>query len=148
MLTRSEVAALVRAEIERQPRRGGRVRLPRTWRGNVQISRRAASLLGIRTLSGFVDYVLANLGGGGGGGGSDPACPPCVGPAAYTYDTGGRLTQIDYGDPVSVVSVITRDGTGRITQVATTWAAGTRTCTYTYDGNGRRSSSSCAFVAA
>ncbi|MCR9162860.1 MAG: hypothetical protein ACE37F_14170 [Nannocystaceae bacterium] len=151
MLTRAEAEAIVRAELARQPRRGGARRLPRTWRGNVQINRRAASLLGIRSLSSFVDYVLANLGGGGGGGGGsepDPACPPCVGPASYTYDASGRLTQIDYGSPVSVVSVITRDADGRITQVATTWDAGTRTCTYGYDGNGRRSTSSCAFVAA
>lgn len=120
---------------------------PRTWRGNVQVNRRAASLLGIRDLSSFVDYVLANLGGGGGGV-ATTECPPCVGPATRTYDAGGVLTQIAYGAPVQVTTVMTRDGVGRLTETATTWSAGVRTCTYTRDAQGRVTASNCAFVAA
>lgn len=153
MISRSEVRDIVAREIAlsapARPRGGGR-RLPRMWRGTVQISRRSASILGIRTLSQFVDYVMANIGGGGGGGGgtSNPECPPCVGPATYTRDAAGRITQIEYGAPVSVTTVLTRDGEGRITESETTWAAGTRTCTYTRDGEGRITTSSCSFVAA
>lgn len=118
----------------------------RVWTGVVALHNRAAALLGLKTLDDFIDHTLANLGGGGGG--SDPSCPPCVGPASYTYDAGGRLTTVEYGAPVQVTMTITRNGAGQITQTEHVWAAGTRTCTFTYDGNGRRTDSSCAFVAA
>jgi hypothetical protein len=108
-------------------------------------------MLGIRSLSRFVDYVLANLGGGGGGGGvvpiSDPTCPPCVVPANYSYDGEGRLEQINYGSPVAVITTISRDGAGRVTEMATSWSAGTRTNTFTYDAAGRRQTSSSTFTA-
>ena len=118
----------------------------RTWRGNVQVNTPSAAALGIRELKGFVNYVLANLGGGGGG--SDPSCPPCVGPAVNTYDAAGRLTTIQYGSPVQVTTTITRNAAGQITETETVWAAGTRTCTHTYNAAGRRTGSECAFVAA
>lgn len=155
MISRAEAQDLVRSEVSQQlaaqpsRRGGGGFRLPKVWRGQVQINRRVASLLGIRTLSGFVDYVLANLGGGGGGGNTPPTeCPPCVGPATRTYDAGGAVTQITYGAPVEVTTVLTRDSAGRITQTETTWAAGTRTCVYTRDAQGRVLTSDCAFVEA
>ncbi|MGH1343790.1 MAG: hypothetical protein ACRBN8_19695 [Nannocystales bacterium] len=151
MISRSEVEGLVRNEVSQQlavrPVRRG-FRLPKTWRGNVQVNVRAASLLGIRTLSGFVTYVLANIGGGGGGSSAPTECPPCVGPATRTYNAAGVVTQIEYGAPVQVTEVISRDGVGRITETATTWAAGTRTCTFTRDAQGRVTTTNCAFVAA
>ena len=157
MVSRDEVVAIARrearSEAAKRPRGGGGVRLPRVFRGDVQVARRSTSPLGIRHLSQFVDYVMANIGGGGGGGGggapaSHPECPPCVGPAEYVYDAGGRMTEVRHGSPVQVTTTITRDTAGRVTQTQTVWAAGTRTCTYGYDGVGRRTSSSCSFVAA
>ena len=155
------LSSLIRREVCQQmeclssciPQGGGGGGIPEAWERMVVVyptKIRAEVANAPSTLDGVLDLLYCLIVDGGVTP-TDMEDPPCASPAVPTYNADCQIVSVAFGAPVVRNQTRTYNAEGQLTQIVDTWTDSTgtprtRTCTYSYDAEGKRTSESCATV--